>query len=153
MSCGFSLELKSKKHLSDLNFSNGGRKAILIEGDLGSLKSISFFEEKVLIVKGSHGTLRVELSKADVRDLAFKKEKKTKKIFFKVVKIGAKDEEDSQINTEYQIHSYAKFKLFEYVKTNVKIGNSIFPGVIMEYLGIPTSSSYVRTKVERGVVQ
>jgi len=78
MSCGFSLEIKSKKHLRDFNLSNGGREAVLIEGDLGPLKDISFFEEKVLIVKGSHGTLRVELSKADIRDLAFTREKKRK---------------------------------------------------------------------------
>ena len=78
MSCGFSLEIKSKKHLRDVSLSNCGREAVLIEGDLGPLKGISFFEEKVLIVKGSHGTLRVELSKSEVRDLVFKREKKAK---------------------------------------------------------------------------
>jgi len=74
-SCGFSIEINSKKHLRDISLSNSGREAVLIEGDLGPLKDVSFFEDKVLIVKGSYGTLRAELSKSDIRDLVFSKEK------------------------------------------------------------------------------
>jgi hypothetical protein len=78
MSCGFSIEINSKKHLRDVSLSNSGREAVLIEGDLGPLKDVSFFEDKVLIVKGSYGTLRAELSKSIISDLVFSREKKGK---------------------------------------------------------------------------
>jgi len=44
-SCGFSIEINSKKHLRDISLSNSGREAVLIEGDLGPLKDVSFFED------------------------------------------------------------------------------------------------------------
>lgn len=75
-SCGFSIEINSKKHLRDISLSNSGREAVLIEGDLGPLKDVTFFEDKVLIVKGSYGTLRAELSKSIISDLVFSREKK-----------------------------------------------------------------------------
>jgi len=78
-SSGFSLEIKSKKHVKNISISNGHMEAVLIEGDLGPLKDVSFFEDKVLIVKGLYGTLRVELSEARIRDLVFQGEKKGKK--------------------------------------------------------------------------
>ena len=31
-SCGFSIEINSKKHLRDISLSNSGREAVLIEG-------------------------------------------------------------------------------------------------------------------------
>jgi hypothetical protein len=77
-SCGFSIEINSKKHLRDISLSNSGREAVLIEGDLGPLKDVSFFEDKVLIVKGSYGTLRAELSRSDISDLIFSKDEKSK---------------------------------------------------------------------------
>jgi len=61
-SSGFSIEIKSKKYVKDISLSNGRPEAVLIEGDLGPLKDVSFFEDKVLVVKGRYGTLRVELS-------------------------------------------------------------------------------------------
>jgi hypothetical protein len=61
-SSGFSLEMKSKKHIKDIKLSNGHREAVLIEGDLGRIKRISFFEDKVLVIEGHNGTLRIELS-------------------------------------------------------------------------------------------
>ena len=68
--------MKSKKHLKSISISNGHMEAVLIEGDLGPLKDVSFFEDKVLIVKGSYGTLRVELSETRIRDLVLAGEKK-----------------------------------------------------------------------------
>jgi hypothetical protein len=65
-SCGFSIEVDSRKHVKDISLSNGRRDAVLIEGDLGLLKDVSVFEEKVLVVKGHFGTLRVELSLNDL---------------------------------------------------------------------------------------
>lgn len=52
--------------MKDISLSNGRRDAVLIEGDLGLLKDVSVFEEKVLVVKGHFGTLRVELSLNDL---------------------------------------------------------------------------------------
>jgi hypothetical protein len=61
-SSGFSIEIKSKKHVKDISISSGQREAVLIEGDLGPLKNVSFFEDKALIVVERYGTLRLELS-------------------------------------------------------------------------------------------
>lgn len=63
-SSGFSI--KSKKHIKTMNLSNGHPDAVLIEGDLGPITEVSMFEDKVLVVKGRHGTISVELSKADL---------------------------------------------------------------------------------------
>jgi len=60
-SSGFSLEMKSRKHLKQVNLSNGPREAVLIEGDLGRIRRASFFEDKVLVIEGRYGTLRIEL--------------------------------------------------------------------------------------------
>ncbi len=64
-SSGFSIEIKSRKHIKTLNLSNGHPDAVLIEGDLGPVIEVSMFEDRVLIVKGRHGTIRVELSRLD----------------------------------------------------------------------------------------
>ena len=77
-SSGFSLEIKSKKHVKNISISNGRREVVLIEGDLGPLKVVSFFEDKVLIVKGSYGILRVELSEAKISDLVLAGKEKGK---------------------------------------------------------------------------
>jgi hypothetical protein len=65
-SSGFSIEIKSRKHVKTMNLSDGHPDAVLIEGDLGPVTEVSMFEDKVLVVKGRHGTLRVELSRADL---------------------------------------------------------------------------------------
>jgi hypothetical protein len=65
-SSGFSIEIKSKKHIKNMNLSNGHPDAVLIEGDLGPIAEVSMFEDKVLVVKGRYGTIRVELSRLDL---------------------------------------------------------------------------------------
>ena len=60
-SSGFSIEIKSKKYVKDISLSNGRHEAVLIEGDLGPPKDVIVFEDKVLVVEGRYGTLRVEL--------------------------------------------------------------------------------------------
>ena len=65
-SSGFSIELNSRKHLNHVNLSKEAHEVVYIEGDLGCLKNVSLFEEKVLVVKGHYGTLRVELTPGDL---------------------------------------------------------------------------------------
>jgi hypothetical protein len=65
-SSGFSIEVKSKKHIKTMNLSNGHPDAVLIEGDLGPLTEVSMFEDRVLVVRGRHGTIRVELSRTEL---------------------------------------------------------------------------------------
>jgi hypothetical protein len=65
-SSGFSIEIKSKKHIKTMNLSNGYPDAVLIEGELGPLTEVSMFEDEVLVVEGRYGTLRVELTKSDL---------------------------------------------------------------------------------------
>lgn len=57
---GFSVEMKSRDHLDTILFSEDTR-GVLIEGTLGELETFDLFEEAVLVVKGTKGTLMVDL--------------------------------------------------------------------------------------------
>jgi hypothetical protein len=42
---------------------------VLLEGDLGQITGLEFVESRVLVVKGAHGVLRLDLCEASVRRL------------------------------------------------------------------------------------
>ena len=58
---GFSVEMRSRDHLDAILFSEDTR-GVLIEGTLGELEELGLFEEAVLVVKGTKGTLMVDLT-------------------------------------------------------------------------------------------
>ena len=68
-SSGFSIEIKSRKHIKSMNLSDGHPDAVLIEGELGPITEASMFEGEVLVIVGRYGTLRVELSPMVLRSI------------------------------------------------------------------------------------
>jgi hypothetical protein len=72
---GFSVEMDSKNHVRSLIVSDESHGKVLIEGNLGELKELEMVEEIVLQMKGTKGTLRVDLEKRDIRKLLEKKER------------------------------------------------------------------------------
>jgi hypothetical protein len=72
---GFSVEMKSRENVDAISFS-GNTDGVLIEGTLGKLEELGMFEEAVLIVEGTKGTLSVDLTPDDLRKIVSKEVKK-----------------------------------------------------------------------------
>ncbi len=66
---GFSVELESKDYVKSMSLSNGDREGVLFEGVLGELEELGFLEGAVLFIKGSHGSLMVDLTEEELREL------------------------------------------------------------------------------------
>jgi hypothetical protein len=71
---GFSVEMKSHENVDAISFSESSHE-VLIEGTLGKLEELRMFEEAVLIMEGTKGTLRVDLTPDDIRKIMFKEVK------------------------------------------------------------------------------
>jgi hypothetical protein len=67
MGHGFSVEMKSKRHVKRIMLSDGTHEGVLFEGFLGEIKEIGMVEEAVLEIKGTNGTLRIDLSEEELR--------------------------------------------------------------------------------------
>jgi len=65
---GFSVEMRSRDHLDAILFSEDTR-GVLIEGTLGELEALGMFEGAVLVVKGTKGTLMIDLKPHDLMKL------------------------------------------------------------------------------------
>lgn len=65
---GFSVEMKSRENVDTISFSENSH-GVLIEGTLGTLEELGMFEEAVLIVEGTKGTLRIDLTPDDLRKI------------------------------------------------------------------------------------
>ena len=72
---GFSVEMKSRENVDTISFSDNSH-GVLIEGTLGTLKELGMFEEAVLTVEGTKGTLRVDLTPGDLRKVMSEEVKK-----------------------------------------------------------------------------
>jgi hypothetical protein len=70
---GFSVEMISKEHVRTISVSDKGREGVLFEGVLGELENLEMLEGSVLSVRGSHGTLMVDLTEEELRGLLTKK--------------------------------------------------------------------------------
>ena len=68
MEHSFSVELNSKDHIRLVALDNYRNKT-LIEGFLGELIALNFVEGVLLEIKGSNGTLRIDLSSEDLKKL------------------------------------------------------------------------------------
>lgn len=72
---GFSVEMASKEHVRSLIVSDESQGKVLFEGSLGELQELGMVEEIVLQVKGTKGTLRIDLKESEfVKMLEKKKE-------------------------------------------------------------------------------
>ena len=76
MEHSFSIEIKSKKHVRHISVSNDSQNHVFFEGLLGELLELSMIEGAVLEVKGVNGTLRMDLSEEELRNLFNKSEER-----------------------------------------------------------------------------
>jgi len=69
----FSIEMKSEKDVRKMTFTNNEENRVFFEGSLGELTSIFMVEGMMLQIEGINGTLRLDISKEELRD-CFKSE-------------------------------------------------------------------------------
>ena len=65
----FSIELKSKEHLKRFAMQNENGGNVLVEGFLGKLQDVGFTEGIMLEIRGTNGTLRMDLNEEEVKRL------------------------------------------------------------------------------------
>ena len=70
---GFSVELKRKSHVRSISISNSDREGVLLEGTIGQIEELDILEGAVLQIKGTHGTIMVDLCEDKLRALLEKK--------------------------------------------------------------------------------
>ena len=69
MGHGFSIEMKSKRHVKNISITDERRNSVLFEGHLGELERLSMIEGLALEVRGTNGTLRIDLSEEELRTI------------------------------------------------------------------------------------
>lgn len=65
----FSVELDSKTQVKNVILAEGTGERVLFEGSIGRLCNLGVIEEAILEIKGSKGTIRVDLTKQEVQSL------------------------------------------------------------------------------------
>lgn len=70
---GFSVELKRKNHVKSISISNSDREGVLLEGTIGQIEELDILDGTVLQIKGTHGTIMVDLCEDKLRALLEKK--------------------------------------------------------------------------------
>ena len=68
------MEIASKEHLRSFIVSDESQGKVLFEGNLGELQALEMVEEIVLQMKGTNGTLRIDLEEDELRTMLEKKE-------------------------------------------------------------------------------
>jgi hypothetical protein len=71
----FSIELDSRNYLKCISIHNESANSVLIEGYLGELEEVGLIEGIMLEVRGTNGTLRMDLNEEELKKL-LKKEGK-----------------------------------------------------------------------------
>ena len=62
----FSVEIESKKYLSNVSISNKSHDRVLIEGFIGEFSEIEMIEDALIQFKGANGVLRIDISKDEL---------------------------------------------------------------------------------------
>lgn len=62
----FSIELKSKKDLKNLNLPNSSDESAVVEGNIGKLETAGFAEGEILEIAGKKGILRINLKPGEL---------------------------------------------------------------------------------------
>ena len=70
---GFSVELASKRSIKSISLSEDGREGVLMEGTIGQIEELEVLDGAVLQIKGSQGTIMVDLCEVKLRKLLDKK--------------------------------------------------------------------------------
>ena len=68
------MEMASKEHVRSLIVSDESQGKVLFEGNLGELQELGMVEEIVLQVRGTKGTLRIDLEEDELRKMLEKRE-------------------------------------------------------------------------------
>lgn len=66
---GFSVAINSKNNLESLIVSTGANYKVIFEGSLGKLKEMRIMDNIVLKIKGTEGTLLIDLSEDDFKEM------------------------------------------------------------------------------------
>ena len=69
----FSIEMDSRDSLSNVSLSHKKGEGVLVQGELGRLVDLAIIEDVTLEVRGEKGTLRLDLSRDEVRKLLAEK--------------------------------------------------------------------------------
>lgn len=72
----FSMELFSRNQIKRVSLPDGPGDRLMVAGYLGELKHMELIEDILLEIKGTSGTLRVELSRRELENM-LKGKKKT----------------------------------------------------------------------------
>ena len=67
------MELKAKSHVRSISLSNSDREGVLLEGTIGEIEELDILDGTVLQIKGTHGTIMVDLAEDKLRALLEKK--------------------------------------------------------------------------------
>lgn len=73
MEMSFSIEVDSKLHIRNVTLSDDAHGKVLFEGTLGKLEGLSFVDDVVLELKGTHGVLRVDVEERAFRNVLSKR--------------------------------------------------------------------------------
>jgi len=63
---GFTAEISSKQYVKNISISNEAHDRVLFEGIFGELVELYMVEDKVLEIKGTEGTLRIDITKQEL---------------------------------------------------------------------------------------
>lgn len=66
MDRGFTAEISSKQYVKNISISNEAHDRVLFEGIFGELVELYMVEDKVLEIKGTEGTLRIDITKQEL---------------------------------------------------------------------------------------
>ena len=69
MERGLSIEMISKKHVRSLIIGDETRDRVLIDVDLGKLLQLTSVDGRVLEIKGTYGTLRVDVTEDELKTM------------------------------------------------------------------------------------
>lgn len=69
----FSVELKSKEYVKRIVLPDEVEDTVIIEGFLGELEELALVEGVMLEIKGSNGTLRMDLRDEELKELLSKR--------------------------------------------------------------------------------
>lgn len=69
---GLSVEMKQRKHVKTMMFTDEVGGDVLFEGNLGQLIELSMVDESVLEVRGANGILRVDITLEELEDMVSK---------------------------------------------------------------------------------
>jgi hypothetical protein len=72
--CSFSLELKTRDKLKSVKLNGNRNRGFLVQGSLGTINSIEFHEDSVLVISGAKGEIRLDLTPDELQSMLRKKE-------------------------------------------------------------------------------